>query len=115
KRPGKADIVGKTVRISFQREAEAGKLLLHAFDQRGEPAMAVALHDRVTIADVAGKGGFQIGLARFGIGFVPGGDVVAGDGFEIGHGLSPWFDKTVFLEDRTETNYLGGHRRATKQ
>ncbi|CCV09925.1 hypothetical protein MESS4_120046 [Mesorhizobium sp. STM 4661] len=106
--PGEADRVGKAVRLAFQREAKAGKALLHAVDEGGDALMAVALHDRIAVADILGEGRLKQGLAAGGVTLVPGGDVVTGDGVEVGHGLSPsldGFDMTLFTPRKNETNY----------
>ena len=73
-----------------QRKAKARKTLLHALDQLGHTAVAVTLHDRVAVADILGERRFNQAGAACCVGFVPGIDVVPGDGVEVSHGLVPF-------------------------
>ena len=58
--------------LPLQREAEPGKALLHTVDQRGDTVMAVALHDRIAVADLFGEGRLEQRLAPARVGLVPG-------------------------------------------
>ncbi len=64
---------------AFQREAVAGKALVHGGDQAGYIVVAVATHHRV---DVAGVGREAVGhqaAAAAGVGLVPGGQLARGN------------------------------------
>ena len=56
-------MVFEPVRLSLEREAERGKALLDAVDQRGDSVVALALHERIAVADTRGESRLEAGLA----------------------------------------------------
>ena len=96
----------------FRAKRNAGEALLHAVDQRGDAVVAVALHDRIAVADAPGESRLEARLAPARVGFVPGRNVVFGDLAEVGHGLSPLgCDMTFFGRGKRETNYVRGNQK----
>ncbi|VTZ62024.1 hypothetical protein EMEDMD4_320050 [Sinorhizobium medicae] len=87
--PGEAYHIREAVRFAIESEAEARELVLDASDHRGDSLAAIALHDRVAVADVGGEGLLDEDVAPSRIGFVPGGDVGFGNPVEVVHRSFP--------------------------
>src|SRR5205807_2549479 len=83
--PGEADVVAKAVRLADQPEFEIRKALLHAGDERIDAVMAVARHQGIDIAGVAGPVLAEDFAATAWRPLFPQIDVAAGDLVDVGH------------------------------
>src|SRR5947208_11725410 len=83
--PAEADVVAEAVGLADQPEFEIRKALLHAGDERIDTVMAIAAHQRIDIAGVAGPVLAEDFAAAAWCPLVPQIDVAVGDLVDVGH------------------------------